>query len=77
YNTGDQNTKVIDGASTYRFDYDEQGHVRTYAAPNRAGSTSNYDQTGKLTDLVIGTPNQLLLSERYEYDKTGNRTKIK
>lgn len=77
YNTGDQNTKVIDGASTYRFDYDEQGHVRTYAAPNRAGSTFNYDQTGKLKDLVIGTPNQLILSERYEYDKTGNRTKIK
>ncbi|QWI47206.1 hypothetical protein EXW55_30675 (plasmid) [Bacillus mycoides] len=77
YNTGDQNTRVIDGASTYRFDYDEQGHVRTYAAPNRAGSTFNYDQTGKLTDLVMGTPNQLLLSERYEYDKTGNRTKVK
>ncbi|WP_242311941.1 DNRLRE domain-containing protein [Bacillus cereus group sp. BfR-BA-01331] len=76
YNTGDQNTKVIDGASTYRFDYDEQGHVRTYAAPNRAGSTFNYDQIGKLKDLVIGTPNQLILSERYEYDKTGNRTKI-
>ncbi|OOR07366.1 wall-associated protein [Bacillus cereus] len=76
YNTADQNIKVTDGASTYRFDYDENGHVRTYAAANGTGSTFNYDQIGKLTDLVIGTSNQILLSERYQYDKTGNRTKI-
>ncbi|WP_255293640.1 DNRLRE domain-containing protein [Bacillus wiedmannii] len=76
YNTADQNIKVTDGGSTYRFDYDENGHVRTYAAANGTGSTFNYDQIGKLTDLVIGTPSQILLSERYQYDKTGNRTKI-
>ncbi|MBJ8095594.1 DNRLRE domain-containing protein [Bacillus cereus] len=76
YNTADQNIKVTDGASTYRFDYDENGHVRTYGAANGTGSTFNYDQIGKLTDLVIGTSNQILLSERYQYDKTGNRTKI-
>lgn len=76
YNTADQNIKVTDGDSTYRFDYDENGHVRTYAAANGTGSTFNYDQIGKPTDLVIGTPNQILLSERYQYDKTGNRTKI-
>jgi len=76
YNTADQNVKVTDGGSTYRFDYDENGHVRTYTAANGTGSTFNYDHIGKLSDLVIGTPNQLLLSERYQYDKTGNRTKI-
>ncbi|OOR21504.1 DNRLRE domain-containing protein [Bacillus cereus] len=76
YNTADQNIKVTDGASTYRFDYDEAGHVRTYTAANGTGSTFNYDHIGKLSDLVIGTPNQILLSERYQYDKTGNRTKI-
>ncbi|WP_255258214.1 DNRLRE domain-containing protein [Bacillus toyonensis] len=76
YNTADQNVKVTDGGSTYRFDYDEIGHVRTYAAANGTGSTFNYNQIGKLTDLVIGTSNQILLSERYQYDKTGNRTKI-
>ena len=76
YSTADQNIKVTDGGSTYRFDYDENGHVRTYAAANGTGSTFNYDQIGKLTDLVIGTPSQILLSERYQYDKTGNRTKI-
>lgn len=76
YNTADQNIKVTDGASAYRFDYDEAGHVRTYTAANGTGSTFNYNQIGKLTDLVIGTPNQILLSERYQYDKTGNRTEI-
>ncbi|ANN35888.1 type IV secretion protein Rhs (plasmid) [Bacillus thuringiensis serovar coreanensis] len=76
YNTLDQNIKVTDGTSSYRFDYDENGQVRTYTAANGTGSTFNYNQTGKLTDLVIGTSNQILLSERYQYDKTGNRTKI-
>ncbi|EJV47192.1 YD repeat (two copies) [Bacillus toyonensis] len=56
---------------------DENGHVRTYIAPNDAGVTYNYDQTGKLSDLAIETPKQMLLLEKYEYDKTGNRTKIK
>ncbi|ANN35472.1 type IV secretion protein Rhs (plasmid) [Bacillus thuringiensis serovar coreanensis] len=68
--------KVTDGTSSYRFDYDENGQVRTYTAANGTGSTFNYNQTGKLTDLVIGTSNQILLSGRYQYDKTGNRTKI-
>ncbi|MED3085626.1 DNRLRE domain-containing protein [Bacillus toyonensis] len=76
YNTLDQNIKVTDGTSSYRFDYDENGQVRTYTAANGTGSTFNYDQIGKLTDLVIGTPSQILLSERYQYDKTGNRTNI-
>ncbi|MED1302833.1 hypothetical protein P4U65_20150 [Bacillus pacificus] len=40
---------------TPRFDYDENGQVRTYTAANGTGSTFNYNQTGKLTDLVIGT----------------------
>ncbi|MBJ8055061.1 DNRLRE domain-containing protein [Bacillus cereus] len=76
YDTADQNVKVTDGGSTYRFDYDENGQVRMYTAANGTGSTFNYDHIGKLSDLVIGTPNQILLSERYQYDKTGNRTKI-
>ncbi|OTW81184.1 type IV secretion protein Rhs [Bacillus thuringiensis serovar cameroun] len=61
----------------YNFHYDENGHVRTYIAPNDASATYNYDQTGKLSDLAIATPKQMLLLEKYEYDKTGNRTKIK
>nr|WP_255258216.1 RHS repeat protein [Bacillus toyonensis] len=60
-----------------RMKTDENGHVRTYIAPNDAGVTYNYDQTGKLSDLAIATPKQMLLLEKYEYDKTGNRTKIK
>lgn len=56
---------------------DENGHVRTYIAPNDASATYNYDQTGKLSDLAIATPKQMLLLEKYEYDKTGKRTKIK
>ncbi len=50
YNNADQNIKVTDGASTYRFDNDEVGHVRTYTAANGTGSTFNYDYTGKLSD---------------------------
>ncbi|MEH7537374.1 type IV secretion protein Rhs, partial [Bacillus toyonensis] len=82
YNTGDQNTKGIDGASTYRFDYDDHGNVRTYTAGNGSGSTFNYDQTGKVSDLVVGTKpygeksGATILLERYKYDKTGNRTEI-
>ncbi|PFV87180.1 hypothetical protein COL21_29095 [Bacillus thuringiensis] len=82
YNKLDQNTKVTDGTFIFRFDYDDQGHVRTYTAGNGCGSTFNYDYTGKVSDLVIGTKSssqnsgQILFSERYEYDKTGNQTKI-
>ncbi|WP_096478389.1 aureocin A53 family class IId bacteriocin [Bacillus anthracis] len=77
YNTLDQNIRVTDGSQTYRFDYDDQGNVRTYTAGNGSGSTFNYDQANKIKDLVVGTSNSILLSERYEYDQSGNRTKIK
>ncbi|WP_033706514.1 DNRLRE domain-containing protein, partial [Bacillus mycoides] len=77
YNTLDQNIRVTDGSQTYRFDYDDQGNVRTYTAGNGSGSTFNYDHANKLKDLVVGTSNSMLLSERYEYDQAGNRTKIK
>ncbi|MCU5517788.1 DNRLRE domain-containing protein [Bacillus wiedmannii] len=78
YNALDQNTSVWDEMwAHYNFHYDENGHVRTYIAPNDASATYNYDQTGKLSDLAIATPKQMLLLEKYEYDKTGNRTKIK
>ncbi|OTY09874.1 type IV secretion protein Rhs [Bacillus thuringiensis serovar navarrensis] len=69
--------RVTDGSQTYRFDYDDQGNVRTYTAGNGSGSTFNYDHTNKIKDLVVGTSNSILLSERYEYDQAGNRTKIK
>ncbi|MGU3372269.1 DNRLRE domain-containing protein [Bacillus mycoides] len=77
YNTLDQNIRVTDGSQTYRFDYDDQGNVRTYTAENGSGSTFNYDHANKIKDLVVGTSNSILLSERYEYDQAGNRTKIK
>ncbi|MEK4741231.1 MULTISPECIES: RHS repeat domain-containing protein [unclassified Bacillus (in: firmicutes)] len=68
---------MTDGSQTYRFDYDDQGNVRTYTAGNGSGSTFNYDHANKIKDLVVGTSNSILLSERYEYDQAGNRTKIK
>nr|WP_313897554.1 RHS repeat-associated core domain-containing protein [Bacillus cereus group sp. BfR-BA-01331] len=68
---------MTDGSQTYRFDYDDQGNVRTYTAGNGSGSTFNYDHPNKIKDLVVGTSNSILLSERYEYDQVGNRTKIK
>ncbi|MFB8328961.1 DNRLRE domain-containing protein [Bacillus wiedmannii] len=77
YNTLDQNIRVTDGSQTYRFDYDDQGNVRTYTAGNGSGSTFNYDHANKIKDLVVGTSNSILLSERYEYDQSGNRTKVK
>ncbi len=77
YNTLDQNIRVTDESQTYRFDYDDQGNVRTYTAGNGAGSTFNYDHANKIKDLVVGTSNSILFSERYEYDQAGNRTKIK
>ncbi len=72
-----QNIRVTDGSQTYRFDYDDQGNVRTYTAGNGSGSTFNYDHANKIKDLVVGTSSGNLLSERYEYDQAGNRTKIK
>ncbi|MDK7403080.1 polymorphic toxin type 24 domain-containing protein, partial [Bacillus pacificus] len=77
YNMLDQNIRVTDGSQTYRFDYDDQGNVRTYTTGNGSGSTFNYDHANKIKDLVVGTSNSILLSERYEYDQAGNRTKIK
>ena len=64
-------------ANTYRFKYDDQGNVRTYTAGNGSGSTFNYDHANKIKDLVVGTSNSILLSERYEYDQAGNRTSVK
>ncbi|PGK08261.1 wall-associated protein [Bacillus anthracis] len=77
YNTLDQNIRVTDGSQMYRFDYDDQGNVRTYTAGNGSGSTFNYDYTNKITNLVIGTSSQTIFSERYEYDQSGNRTVVK
>ncbi len=37
----------------------------------------NYDHANKIKDVVVGTSNSILLSERYEYDQAGNCTKIK
>ncbi|MBK5473051.1 hypothetical protein JFU54_21695 [Bacillus sp. TH19] len=68
---------MTDGSQTYRFDYDDQGNVRTYTAGNGSGSTFNYDQANKIKDLVIGTSSQTIFSERYEYDQAGNRNVIK
>ncbi|MDA1523420.1 hypothetical protein PDJ99_09400 [Bacillus cereus] len=51
YNTLDQNIRVTDGSNTYRFDYDDQGNVRTYTAGNGSGSTFNYDQSGNRTKI--------------------------
>ncbi|HDR7512209.1 DNRLRE domain-containing protein [Bacillus toyonensis] len=82
YNQQDQNTKVTEGTHAFRFDYDDHGNVRTYTAGNGSGSTFNYDQTGKVSDLVVGTKpygeksGETILLERYKYDKTGNRTEI-
>ncbi len=47
----DQNIRVTDGSQTYRFDYDDQGNVRTYTAGNGSGSTFNYDHANKIKDL--------------------------
>ncbi len=68
---------MTDGSQTYRFDYDDQGNVRMYTAGNGSGSTFNYDHANKIKDLVVGTSNSILLSERYEYDQAGNRTSVK
>jgi RHS repeat-associated protein len=77
YNELDQNTLVKNGTLTYRFDYDERGNVRTYTAANGSGATFNYDDAGQVTNLSIGTATgETILSERYTYDKNGNRTKI-
>jgi RHS repeat-associated protein len=77
YNELDQNTLVKNGTLTYRFDYDERGNVRTYTAANGSGATFNYDDARQVTNLSVGTSTgEILLSERYTYDKNGNRTKI-
>ncbi|WP_333563845.1 RHS repeat-associated core domain-containing protein [Bacillus cereus group sp. TH153LC] len=68
---------MTDGSQTYRFDYDDQGNVRTYTAGNGSGSTFNYDHANKIKDLVVGTSSGIILSEQYEYDQGGNRTAIK
>ncbi|MED3563264.1 RHS repeat-associated core domain-containing protein, partial [Bacillus xiapuensis] len=77
YNQADQNTEVKDGTNTYKFDYDEKGNVRTFITGNGAGSTFNYYDRGLIENLVVGTADGTeILSEKYEYDPNGNRTKI-
>ncbi|QHC05906.1 type IV secretion protein Rhs [Anoxybacillus sp. PDR2] len=73
----DQNTVVQDGTYTYRLDYDERGHVRTFTTGNEAGATFTYDDRGLVNSLVVGTANGTeLLAETYRYDENGNRTRI-
>ncbi|WP_183250023.1 DNRLRE domain-containing protein, partial [Anoxybacillus tengchongensis] len=77
YNALDQNTIVQDGTYTYRFDYDERGHVRTFTTGNGAGATFTYDDRGLVKSLSVGTADGTeLLAETYRYDENGNRTKI-
>ncbi|MBB4074529.1 YD repeat-containing protein [Anoxybacillus voinovskiensis] len=77
YNALDQNTIVQDEAYTYRFDYDERGHVRTFTTGNGAGATFTYDDRGLVKSLSVGTADGTeLLAETYRYDENGNRTKI-
>lgn len=77
YNELDQNTLVDDGSSTYRFDYDEKGNVKTFTTGNGAGSNFNYDDRGMIENLVVGTADgNEILNEKYHYDKNGNRTSI-
>ncbi|WP_236546350.1 RHS repeat-associated core domain-containing protein [Anoxybacillus sp. PDR2] len=77
YNALDQNTVVQDGTYTYRLDYDERGHVRTFTTGNEAGATFTYDDRGLVNSLVVGTANGTeLLAETYRYDENGNRTRI-
>ncbi len=77
YNPLDQNTEVIDGGQSYRFDYDEFGNVRTYTAGNGSGSSFHYDQTNQVDQLTIGNKDGInLLYEIYQYDENENRTSI-
>ncbi|KZZ84856.1 RHS repeat domain-containing protein [Bacillus sp. SJS] len=77
YNQKDQNTVVKDGASTYRFDYDEQGNMSTYISGNGSGSSFQYDSTGLVEQIHVGLQDGTsVLSESYIYDANGNRTKI-
>lgn len=78
YNNLDQNISVKDAqGKAYRFDYDENGNVRTYTAGNAAGSDFTYDVTGKVTGLEIGNANSdTILSESYKYDENDNRKEI-
>ncbi len=63
---------MTEGTNTYRFDYDDQGNVRTYTARNGSGSTFNYDYANKSKDLVVGTSNSILLSEQYQTEQVNH-----
>ncbi|MEK5389038.1 RHS repeat-associated core domain-containing protein [Margalitia sp. FSL K6-0131] len=77
YNPSDENTNVKDGSNTYKFDYDERGHIRTFTSGDNSGATYNYDDRGLLKDLTIGISNgDTILSESYDYDANGNRIAI-
>jgi uncharacterized protein RhaS with RHS repeats len=77
YNALNQNTKVIDQGTSYDFDYDEFGNVGLSIAGNGTGATFQYDPAQQLEALSIATANATpILTERYEYDANGNRTKF-
>ncbi|MFD3446720.1 DNRLRE domain-containing protein [Microbacteriaceae bacterium 4G12] len=77
YNALNQNTEIVDGGQSYRFDYDEFGNVRTYAAGNGAGASFQYDQTNKVKQVTVGNKQgDILLYETYQYDANGNRKSI-
>ncbi|EJQ78680.1 YD repeat (Two copies) [Bacillus toyonensis] len=77
YNALNQNTEIVDGSQTYRFDYDEFGNVRTYTAGNGAGASFQYDQTNKVKQVTVGNKQgDILLYETYQYDANGNRKGI-
>jgi len=78
YNALNQIINVIDPQNNkYYFDYDENGNIHTYTAPNGSGSTFTYDVTGEVNRLEAGTPtNKVILSDAYKYDKNGNLTDI-
>ncbi|MFK4427722.1 RHS repeat-associated protein [Bacillus sp. RC51] len=61
---GQKNTFTYDASGNKKSETDEKGNTKLY----------DYNKDNLLTKV---TSNSILLSERYEYDQAGNRTKIK
>ncbi|SFC42453.1 DNRLRE domain-containing protein [Bacillus sp. UNCCL81] len=77
YNSLDQNTKVTNGTSSYFYNYDELGNVRSYFSGNNTVSNYYYNNRNLVDSLNITLDNgNTLLKESYEYDENGNRKKI-
>ncbi|MDA7025189.1 DNRLRE domain-containing protein [Bacillus sp. CLL-7-23] len=77
YNKLDQMIQMKDNASTYSFDYDENGNVLTFITGNGSGASFSYDERNLVSILHIGTnSSDTILTETYEYDANGNRTTI-